>query len=66
MAAAICRSRRAGRTDGDTETGEKDGVESVGWEIEGGREGEEERGGEEGPDEPAKLIMESSFWPYLT
>lgn len=64
MAAAICRSRRAGRTDGDTETKrEKDRGErerkrdSVVWKI--------KEGGEE-PDEPAKLIMESSFWPYLT
>lgn len=34
MAAAICSSRRAGRTDSDTETREKDREENAGWKIE--------------------------------
>lgn len=65
MAAAICRSRRAGRTDGDTETGGKKDRER--WMRDRDREREKKKGqGGEEPDEPAKLIMESYFWPYLT
>jgi len=59
MAAAICRSRRAGRTDGDTETREKDKVEDC-WMRDREREGKR-KSGEKELDEPAKLIMESSF-----
>lgn len=58
MAAAICRGRRAGRTDGNTETRERRRRER--W-MKDRERGKTKERGEKEPDEPAKLIMESSF-----